>query len=90
VKSRASLIIFAGKRFSGEVTHLIKFSEKCPPEMKETINAKIVKVSRKLANVLDREEVAKHLNDLEVIFDRIEERLNKTKRGRLYFKRFIL
>ncbi|XP_053402476.1 ganglioside-induced differentiation-associated protein 1-like isoform X1 [Mercenaria mercenaria] len=68
------------KRFSGEVTHLIKVSEALSPEMKETINAKIVKVSRKLANVLNKEEVAKCLNELEDVFNKIAELLEKNTR----------
>ncbi|XP_045191510.2 ganglioside-induced differentiation-associated protein 1-like isoform X2 [Mercenaria mercenaria] len=70
----------SGKRFSGEVTHLIKVSEALSPEMKETINAKIVKVSRKLANVLNKEEVAKCLNELEDVFNKIAELLEKNTR----------
>lgn len=68
------------RRFSGEVASLIKTSESCAPEMKEAINAKIVKVSRKLADLLDPEIVSKHLDELEDIFDKIAARLEKSKR----------
>lgn len=80
-KTKFMVLCFSDKRFSGEVTALIRLGETCPPDMKAAVNKKIAKVSRKLANVLDEEVVCERLNELEDIFDKIAERLEKTKQG---------
>jgi hypothetical protein len=52
------------------------------PELRAALERKIEKVSNRLKLVMDEKLVVKQLDDLEFVFDKIEERLLKTKRGK--------
>ncbi|XP_045194366.2 ganglioside-induced differentiation-associated protein 1-like [Mercenaria mercenaria] len=69
----------AEKKFSGEISNLRKKRGSSSPELQDAIDKKIVKVSERLATIMDENKVMKCLDDLELIFDEIEKRLKKTK-----------
>lgn len=71
---------FTVKRFSGEITRLRKIQETCNPDEKQVLAEKISDISHRIEVLLDVEKVSKLLDDLETVFDKIEERLEISKR----------
>lgn len=70
---------------SGEINKLQNRRESSPAELRDAIDKKILKVTQFLDKMMDVNKVSQVLDDLEGVFDKIENRLEKSKTGTRYF-----
>ncbi|XP_045192246.2 ganglioside-induced differentiation-associated protein 1-like [Mercenaria mercenaria] len=69
----------ADKMFTEDINKLRRKRENSPPEVQDAIDQKIDKISSRLSTVMNETKIIKCLDDLEPIFDKIEERLEKSQ-----------